>query len=207
MIGIIDYGMGNLRSVYNAFRSLGREATIANTPEQLRDARGIVLPGVGAFGDGMHNLREWGFVEELDAQVLRGGKPFLGLCLGMQLLATTGFEHGENSGLNWIQGKVERIKFPKGNEKLRIPHIGWNEVRFQKKDGLYAGLGESQSFYFVHSFVFKPNDPSVVSGVCDYGVDLVASVEFDNIRATQFHPEKSHKAGLAVLHNWSEELC
>ena len=95
MIAIIDYGMGNLRSVYNAFQSLGREATIASKPQQLRDARGIVLPGVGAFGDGMHNLREWGFVEELDAQVLRGGKPFLGLCLGLQLLATTGFEHGK----------------------------------------------------------------------------------------------------------------
>jgi glutamine amidotransferase len=207
MIAIIDYGMGNLQSVYNAFRSLGREATIATKPEQLRDARGIVLPGVGAFGDGMHHLRKWGFAEELNAQVLRGGKPFLGLCLGMQLLATTGFEHGENLGLNWIQGTVERIKFPKGNEQLRIPHIGWNEVRFQKKDGLYAGLGEFQSFYFVHSFVLKPNDPRVVSGMCDYGVEIVASVEFDNIAATQFHPEKSHQAGLAVLRNWSETLC
>lgn len=207
MIAIIDYGMGNLRSVYNAFRSLGREATIASKPEQMRDARGIVLPGVGAFGDGMHNLREWGFVEELDAQVLRGGKPFLGLCLGLQLLATTSSEHGENLGLNWIHGTVDRIKFRAGNENLRIPHIGWNEVRFERKDGLYAGLGESQSFYFVHSFVLKPSDASVVSGVCNYGVDIVASVEFDNIAATQFHPEKSHKAGLAVLHNWCEDLC
>jgi imidazole glycerol-phosphate synthase subunit HisH len=207
MIAIIDYGMGNLRSVYNAFRTLGRAVTIASKPEQLRDAWGIVLPGVGAFGDGMHHLREWGFAEELDRQVLRGGKPFLGLCLGMQLLATTGFEHGENPGLNWIQGTVERIKFPNGNEKLRIPHIGWNEVRFEKKEGLYVGLGERQSFYFVHSFVLKPNDPCIVSGMCDYGSDLVASVEFENIVATQFHPEKSHKAGLTVLRNWSDKLC
>jgi glutamine amidotransferase len=207
MIAIIDYGMGNLRSVYNAFQTLGRAATIVSKPEQLGDAWGIVLPGVGAFADGMHHLREWGFVEELDRQVLRGGKPFLGLCLGMQLLATTGFEHGENPGLNWIQGTVERIRFPNGIEKLRIPHIGWNEVRFAKNVGLYAGLGDCQSFYFVHSFVLKPNDPCVVSGTCDYGIDIVASVEFDNIAATQFHPEKSHKAGLAVLRNWSEELC
>ena len=207
MIAIIDYGMGNLRSVYNAFQSLGREVTIASKPEQLRDAQGVVLPGVGAFGDGMHNLREWGFVEELDSLVLRGGKPFLGLCLGLQLLATTGFEHGKNLGLNWIRGTVERIKFPEGSAMMRIPHIGWNDVRFAKKGGLYAGLGDSQSFYFVHSFILKPNDPSVVSGVCDYGVDLVASVEFNNIAATQFHPEKSHKAGLAVLRNWSERLC
>jgi imidazole glycerol-phosphate synthase subunit HisH len=207
MIAIIDYGMGNLRSVYNAFRSLGREAMIAGKPEQLRDARAIVLPGVGAFGDGMRNLREWGFEEELDAQVLRGHKPFLGLCLGMQLLATTGFEHGENSGLNWIRGTVERIKFPTASEHLRIPHVGWNEVQFEKKGGLYAGLGESQSFYFVHSFALKPDDSGVVSGVCNYGTDIVASVEVGNIAATQFHPEKSHQAGLAVLRNWSERLC
>jgi glutamine amidotransferase len=207
MIAIIDYGMGNLRSVYNALASLGQEPTIANKPKQLRDARGIVLPGVGAFGDGMHNLNELGFVEELEAQVLRGGKPFLGLCLGLQLLGTTSFEHGENRGLNWISGTVERIKFPEGCETLRIPHIGWNEVRFEKKDGLYAGLGDSRSFYFVHSFVLNPDDLGVVSGVCNYGSDIVASVEFANIAATQFHPEKSHNAGIAVLRNWCKKLC
>lgn len=207
MIAIIDYGMGNLRSVYNAFQAVGASARIATKPEELREAAGIVLPGVGAFGDGMRNLRDWGFAEELDAQVLRGGKPFLGLCLGLQLIATTGFEHGENPGLNWIPGTVERIGFPAGTEALRIPHIGWNEVRFTKKDGLYAGLGEAESYYFVHSYVLKPIDPAVVSGSCDYGGELVASVEWNNIAATQFHPEKSHKAGLALLRNWSQKLC
>ena len=124
--------------------------------------------------------------------------------MGLQLLATMGFEHGQNPGLNWIRGTVERIKMSDDNAMLRVPHIGWNEVRFERKDGLYARMGESQSFYFVHSFVLKPSDLNIVSGLCDYGADFVASIEFENIAATQFHPEKSHKAGLAVLRNWCD---
>ena len=203
MIAIIDYGMGNLRSVFNAFQMLGIEAGIADGPAGLREASGVVLPGVGAFGDGMRNLRERGFVEELEKQVVAGGKPFLGLCLGLQLLGTRGFEHGENAGLGWIPGVVDRLVV---GDALRVPHIGWNDTRFLKPDALFDGLGAAAAFYFVHSFVLVPDDPAVVSGVCDYGADFVASVRRDNICATQFHPEKSHKAGLAVLRNWAKAL-
>lgn len=203
MIAIIDYGMGNLRSVFNALQSLGVSARIVNGPTGLQDASGVILPGVGAFGDGMRNLRERGFVEELEKQVVLGGKPFLGLCLGLQLLGTTGFEHGENAGLGWIPGVVKRLNAP---DFLRVPHIGWNDVRFVTPDPLFAGLGEKADFYFVHSFILVPEDPTVISGKCEYGVEFAASVRRDNICATQFHPEKSHKAGLTVLRNWTASL-
>jgi len=173
MIAIIDYGMGNLRSVANAFETLGAEAKIAAEPGALRDATGIVLPGVGAFGDGMRNLHARGFVEALQAEVLDGGKPFLGLCLGLQLLGTTGLEHGTHAGLGWIPGVVDRLPMP---PDLRVPHIGWNDVRIVKTDGLYAGLGEKQVCYFVHSYALRPEDRSVISGVCDYGIEFVASI-------------------------------
>lgn len=196
---IIDYGMGNLRSVMNAFESLGCPAQVVHHSEELRMGERIVLPGVGAFGDGMNNLRAGGWLEALEEEVKQKGKLFLGLCLGMQLLATTGTEHGEYAGLGWIPGVAKRICT--SDPMLRVPHIGWNDVRFVKRDGLYAGLGDSQTFYFVHSYVLSPTDPAVVSGLCVHGEEFVASVEADNIFATQFHPEKSQKAGLAVLRN------
>lgn len=192
--------MGNLRSVSNAFATLGCKAIISNRPEDLRRAERVVLPGVGAFGDGMHNLRAAGWIEALEEQVRLKGKLFLGLCLGMQLLATTGTEYGKHAGLNWVPGIVERIRCD--DPTIRIPHIGWNDVRFVKKDGLYVGLGETQNFYFVHSYVLRTEDPAVISGICNYGIDFVASVEIGNISATQFHPEKSQKAGIAVLNNF-----
>jgi imidazole glycerol-phosphate synthase subunit HisH len=201
---IIDYGMGNLRSVANALEAIGCSVMISNSPADLRIANGIVLPGVGAFGDGMKNLQSAGWIDSLEKEVRQNRKPFLGICLGMQLLATTGTEYGVHKGLNWIPGLVKKI--PGKEQKIRVPHIGWNEVRFANKDGLYAGLGDSQVFYFVHSYMLVPENPTVVSGVCSYGVDFAASVETDNIFATQFHPEKSHKAGLAVLKNFSNQL-
>jgi imidazole glycerol-phosphate synthase subunit HisH len=196
-IAVIDYEMGNLRSVTNAFNALGSSVEIVAHPEQLRVADAVVLPGVGAFGDGIRNLRERGFVDALDEEIRTRGKAFLGLCLGMQLLATTGTEHGSNAGLGWIPGGVRRLE--QNDSTLRIPHIGWNDVRFTTTNGLYAGLGESQTFYFAHSYVLDPEDPGVVSGLCDYGSEFVASIEMSNIFGTQFHPEKSQKAGLAVL--------
>ena len=198
---IIAYGMGNLRSVANAVEALGHEAYIAAQPDMLQTSDRIILPGVGAFGDGIRNLVESGWVDALEAEVRSKRKPFLGLCLGMQLLATSGTEHGNHRGLGWIRGTVERLRPGSG---LRIPHIGWNDVRFTKRDRLYAALGDSGIFYFVHSYVFHPEDPTVVSGLCSYGEDFVASVESDNIFATQFHPEKSQKAGLAVLKRFLE---
>lgn len=202
MIAIIDYGMGNLRSVYNAFQAVDARPQIVNQPAQLRDARAVVLPGVGAFGNGMRNLRERGFLEALEVEICEKGMPFLGLCLGLQLLATKGFEHGENVGMNWISGTVEKITPPNGAGLLRVPHIGWNDVRIAGGSNLYQGLGEVQSFYFVHSYVLRPDDASVVTGRCDYGGEFAASIESGNISATQFHPEKSHRSGLAVLRNW-----
>jgi len=201
-IAIIDYGMGNLRSVANAFQALGYSAVITQNPEDLRKADRIVLPGVGAFGDAMSNLRSAGWVKVMEEEVLLKRKPFLGICLGIQLLATIGTEHGEHKGLNWIPGKVLRLS--SANPNLKIPHIGWNDVRFLKRNGLYAGLSDPQAFYFVHSYVLIPDDKSVISGLCNYENDFVASIEAGNIYAIQFHPEKSHKAGLKVLKNFLE---
>ncbi len=202
MIAIIDYGMGNLRSVLNAFRAIGAQAEVTSEPSALRDAVAVVLPGVGAFGEGMRRLRETGFLEALETEVTHKRKPFLGLCLGLQLLATTSEEHGKHAGLNWIPGVVVKLPLDDQAEHVRVPHIGWDTVRVTKRDAMYAGLGETPTFYFVHSYVFRPDDPTVVSGVCSYGGEWAASVQADHLWATQFHPEKSHSAGLSVVRNF-----
>jgi len=204
MVAIVDYGMGNLSSVANAFAALGCDCAVVDRPSQLEQAERIVLPGVGSFGDGMHNLRAGGWIRVLEAQVREAGKPFLGICLGMQLLATTGTEHGEHEGLNWIPGIVERLPCRDDNrdDNLRVPHVGWNDVSIRSGSPMYEALGAEQTFYFVHSYVFRPHALDVVNGVCDYGSSWAASVQANNIYATQYHPEKSHKAGLAVLRNF-----
>lgn len=202
MIAVINYGMGNLRSVVNAFTMIGAPVAVANGAEELRRATHIVVPGVGAFGDGMRNLRCGGWVEVLDEEVRRKGKPFLGICLGMQILARMGTEHGRHEGLGWVEGSA--LMLPPGEPPLRLPHIGWNDVRFVRPSRLYRDLGSSQTFYFVHSYALFPEDPTTTSGVCEYGKEFAASIEFGNVFATQFHPEKSHKAGLAVLKNFAD---
>lgn len=202
---IVDYGMGNLQSVANAFRALGCLPTISQNPVDLRSADRIVLPGVGAFGDGMNGLRVKGWVEALDEEVRHKHKRFLGLCLGMQLLGTSSTEHGLHSGLDWIPGTVERIRST--DATIRVPHIGWNDVRIVLKSGLYSGMGDCQTFYFVHSYAFHPNDGAVMSGLCWHGMEFCASIERENIWATQYHPEKSQKAGLKVLRNFLETGC
>lgn len=207
MIGVIDYGMGNLRSVLNAFRFIDAEAGVLSKPADFENAKAIVLPGVGAFGDGMRNLRERGLVDALELHIRKKGKPFLGLCLGMQLLATTGTEHGTHQGLDWIPGVVDRLPNEAANVSVCVPHVGWNDVHFQKTDGLFAGLGPSKAFYFVHSYHMKTPNQSVASGICDHGIDFVASVEQDNLWATQFHPEKSHQAGLTLLRNFAKRVA
>jgi glutamine amidotransferase len=199
---IVNYGMGNLRSVANALASLGCDTVISDNPRDAAAAAALVLPGVGAFGDGMDNLRSAGWIEALDCEVRQNRKPILGLCLGMQLLATQGTEHGKHQGLNWISGIAEKI--PVNGSALRVPHIGWNDVEVKKSGGLYAGLASSPVFYFVHSYVLRPDDPDVISGVCEYGGEFAASVEAGNIYATQFHPEKSQRAGLHVLRRFVE---
>lgn len=197
---IIDYTLGNIRSVANALQALGAEPVIAATPEALAGCDRIILPGVGAFGDGMRGLEQNGWIEPLAEEVLTKGKPFLGICLGMQLLAETGTEHGRREGLGWLPGTVERLE--PGDARLRVPHIGWNDVVARPDSRLFHGLGDAACFYFVHSFVYIPADPAVMTGTCVHGTAFTAAVERDNIFAVQFHPEKSQKAGLAVLKNF-----
>ena len=207
MIGVVDYGMGNMHSVCSAFEAIGREILLVTEPEQLRDVGSIVLPGVGSFGDAMENLRARRLIDELEIQVLANRKPYLGICLGLQLLADTGFEHGEHAGLGWVPGTVEKLPVSVGDQPLRVPHIGWNEVHATDGDPLYAGLGEAPAFYFVHSYVLKPHDPAAINGGCSYGVEFAASIASGNIAAVQFHPEKSHRAGLRLLRNWCERIA
>lgn len=203
MIAIINYRMGNLRSVKNALEMNNAEAFIANRPEDLGNADKIILPGVGAFADGMVNLQSAGWTDALNMEVKEKGKLFLGICLGMQLLATFGTEHGKNEGLNFVAGKSDLIK-SNGNEFLRIPHIGWNDVEFKPDSRLFAGMKSPQAFYFVHSFVLEPENRNLITGICNYGDDFVAGIETENIFAVQFHPEKSHKSGLTLLKNFAE---
>lgn len=204
MIAIVDYGTGNLRSVTNAFDTLGYQAQIVAKPEMLNTSSAIVLPGVGAFGDGMKHLHAAGWVDALTDQVIHKTKPFLGICLGMQLIAASGMEHGYNKGLNWVSGVVDRL--PNKNTDLPIPHIGWNDVIFSKNSKLFANLGESQTFYFVHSYALTPDNANVISGQCEYGSKFAAAIEQDNIWAVQFHPEKSQKAGLKIFENFIKEF-
>jgi imidazole glycerol-phosphate synthase subunit HisH len=201
---IIDANFGNQRSVFNASIAAGANVKLTKRPLDLRNAPGIILPGVGAFGAGMELLRSSGVMDTLEEEVLRKGKPFLGICFGLQALASKGFEYGEHKGLGWIDGTVEKIETPPGDQRYPIPHIGWNDVDITKTSAMFRGLEKRATFYFVHSYVLKPRSEEIVSGVCDYGTKFVASVEYENLCATQFHPEKSHKAGIKVLSNWFE---
>jgi glutamine amidotransferase len=200
MIAIVDYGMGNLKSVANAFEALGRRCAVTADPGDLRKADAIVLPGVGAFGDGIANLNSAGLVPVLAEEVVTKGKPFLGICLGMQLLATAGEEFGSHSGLGWIGGCVRRLQPRKAH--CKVPHMGWNSVKFDQNDPLYSGLENEPVFYFVHSYHFEAQDKNVISATCWHGQEIVASLHRDNIFAVQYHPEKSQRAGLRVIENF-----
>ena len=206
MIAVIDYGMGNLRSVMNAFAEIGQPATLTRTAEDLRQARAIVLPGVGAFGDGMRNLERLGVIDALTDEVLGKGKPYLGICLGMQFLAEKSAEWGGYRGLGWIPGVVQRLD-PAGRT-CKVPHIGWNELEFPRPSALYADLEEPPVYYFVHSFHFvpAPEAASTVTATCGHGETVTASVERGNIYGVQFHPEKSQRVGLRLLRNFAERI-
>ena len=204
MIAVVDYGMGNIHSVRHAFITLGADVVVTNKPEELRAAERIVLPGVGAFGECMKNLRAAGVLEVLSEEVRSKKKPFLGICLGMQVLASVGEELGRNEGLDWIPGTVKRLEVDK-TKGLVVPHVGWNEVRWaphHEAGPLFKGLRQNGTFYFVHSFVFVPTDPKVTAGICEYGDDFTCAVLEDNVFATQFHPEKSQQNGLTLLSNF-----
>jgi glutamine amidotransferase len=192
---IVDYGMGNLRSVLNAFKILGEFAYIAEFPEQIENADAIIIPGVGAFGEAMKNLNEMDIIETLNQKVLIEKKPFLGICLGMQLIAESSMEGGKHLGLGWIPGQVEMIPVNKGT---RLPHIGWNDITVKQKEPLFRNIDGDNSFYFVHSYYLNCKS-EYVSATVDYDVEITAAVQKDNIYAVQFHPEKSQNTGLILL--------
>lgn len=201
MIAIVDYGRGNLHSVSKALDAIGEDAIVTSRPEQLQAADRIVLPGVGAFPTGIRSLRASGLVESLEEQVLRAGKPTLGICLGMQLMAREGREDGITPGLGWIDGAVDLL--PTQGTDLKLPHVGWNEVFPTKESSLFNGLGKAPVFYFVHSYALDyGGEEGPVAAWCDYGGAFVAAIQFDNVVGTQFHPEKSQDTGLRFLINW-----
>jgi glutamine amidotransferase len=199
-VGIIHYGMGNLGSVFNALKAVGADVRVLQQPRELAEVTHVILPGVGAFGDGMRNLKEGGWIPAMDREVREKGRPFLGICLGMQLLAARGTEHGDHEGLGWIPGSVLRL--PDEGGTLRVPHIGWNDVQAAHAEGIYPSGFTSGVFYFVHSFHLVPEDPSVVDGRCPYGPPFAASISRENIWAVQYHPEKSQREGLNVLRSF-----
>lgn len=198
MIAVIDYGMGNLRSVSKAVEYVGGNVIVTDNKEKIKDAEAIILPGVGAFRDAVKNLKERGLWETVTIEVKKG-KPFLGICLGLHLLFEKGYEFGEEDGLGIIKGKVVRFDLP---HDYKIPHMGWNQVSIKKNSSFLERIKEGEFFYFVHSYYVKPEDKSVILTTTDYGIEFVSSIEKDNVIATQFHPEKSQKAGLKLLSNF-----
>jgi glutamine amidotransferase len=200
-ISIIDYGMANLRSVQKGFETVGVPAQIISTPQEIERAGRIVLPGVGAFADAVRTLRG----KELAGPILRHidqGKPFLGICLGLQMLFDVGYEDGRHEGLHVIPGKCVRFDV---DEKLglKVPHMGWNQLNHARPSPLFKGLPPDAGVYFVHGYHVVPDDPSVIATTTDYGAPFVSSIWRDNVVATQFHPEKSQKVGLQILKNFS----
>jgi imidazole glycerol-phosphate synthase subunit HisH len=198
MSTIVDYGSGNLRSVQKAFERLGQAATVTSDPAAVAAAERLVLPGVGAFGDAMRELRSRGLVEPIVAH-LRADRPFFGICMGLQLLFETGLEGGRHAGLGVLPGDVVRFDLPPG---LKVPHMGWNAVTWQ---GDWRPSEAGRHFYFVHAYHARPTDPAVVAATADYGGPFCAAVRRGNLFATQFHPEKSQAAGLDLLGTWLRE--
>lgn len=200
-VGIVSYGMGNLGSVRRAFEDLGAAVTLAEHPAALFEVERIVLPGVGAFGECMTRLRGAGFVDPLQ-RLVQEGRPLLGICVGMQMLAEVGEEYGDHEGLGVIGGRVRRLDAL--GCTLRLPHVGWNELSFDAADPLFAHLPQRSDAYFVHSFAFDPGSTRGVTARTDYSVPVVAAVRQGNVFGTQFHPEKSSKAGRQLLRNFLE---
>ena len=199
MLTIIDYGVGNLRNVFMAFRRLGVEARVTSEAAEIRRAKALVLPGVGAFGDSIGNIRALG-LEETILAAIGDGVPFLGICVGLQLLFEVSEEMGEHRGLGMLAGRVRR--FPAG---LTVPHMGWNQIHQTRPIPLWRGLPDGSYAYFVHSYYADPQDPSVVAATTDYGIDYASAVAKGNLYAIQFHPEKSQDVGERILRNFAIE--
>lgn len=204
MIAIVDYDMGNLRSVQKAFEAVGYRAVVTRDPKTIADAGHVVLPGVGAFGDCMRNLEAYGLAEPV-TRAIASGKPFLGICLGLQLLFSESEEFGTHQGLGVIPGKVVRFSSSSSAgsaQPLKVPHMGWNSIAVRKRSPALDGVSEGAYMYFVHSYYVVPDDPAVVCTTTDYGGSFVSSVARDNIFACQFHPEKSQAGGLRLIQNF-----
>ena len=193
MIAIVDYGMGNLRSVEKGFKKVGVEAKVTSSAKEIDDASAVVLPGVGAFRDCIKNLTDLSLTESI-AKAIQKGKPYLGICLGLQVLFSESEEFGRCTGLDVLRGKVVRFQI-----REKVPHMGWNTVDIVKRPPIFSDIPDKAYFYFVHSFYVVPDDPGVVAGKTDYGTTFTSMVWKDNIVATQFHPEKSQEMGLKVL--------
>jgi glutamine amidotransferase len=200
MIVIVDYQMGNLRSVQKAFERVGHAAAISSDPAIIAQASKLVLPGVGAFADAMSELQRRELVAPI-CTAIDAGKPFLGICLGLQLLFDRSYEDGVHEGLGILRGDVKKFDVP---GEYKVPHMGWNVVDWPRRPPIFAGLAENCHFYFVHSYYVAPTDSGVVAGMASYPDPFCAAVWRDNLFATQFHPEKSQSAGLAVLKNFAE---
>jgi glutamine amidotransferase len=200
MIAIVDYQMGNLRSVQKGFERVGRAAHVTSDPAELLKAEKIVLPGVGAMADAVAELRRRELVEPIK-EAIQAGKPFLGICLGLQMLFDVGHEDGRHEGFGVVPGEVARFDLPR---EYKVPHMGWNRVHIRNRPPLLEGVEDGAHFYFVHSYYVAPKDPAVVAAETDYGGPFCSMIWRDNLFATQFHPEKSQADGLRVLKNFAE---
>jgi glutamine amidotransferase len=197
MIAIIDYGMGNLRSVCKAFEAVGAQAKITHIVADIMNADKVVLPGVGAMGPAMQKLQDLALTGPI-RKVIQDGKPFLGICLGLQLLFDRSSEGGFTEGLKILPGSVDRFN------ALKVPHMGWNQIQFQPSGKpLFQGLSSGENMYFCHSYYVKPQDMSVAAGLTNYGVDFVSAVARGNVWGVQFHPEKSQRSGLQILRSFA----
>jgi len=198
MIAIVDYGMGNLRSVSKAFEAAGHRAVVTRDKATIKNASHVVLPGVGAFGDCMANLERFDLVESI-LSTIQTGKPFLGICLGLQLLFTESEEFGVHKGLGIIPGKVRKFAL---EPPLKVPHMGWNQVRAQRSCPLFNDIADGSNWYFVHSYFVDPTDHNVAATTTTYGIPFVSSIWKENIVPCQFHPEKSQSVGLRLIKNF-----
>ena len=200
-MAIVDYGKGNLRSVQKAFAEVGFDAQVTSDAREIEGADKVILPGVGAFADCVTTLRS----KQLDGPIVRHidkGKPFLGICLGLQMLFDVGYEDGEHAGLGIIPGKCVRFDVDR-TRGLKVPHMGWNQLRFKKPSPLFRDLAPESNVYFVHSYYVVPKEADIVAATTDYGGEFTSSIWRDNLMATQFHPEKSQKVGLQILRNFA----
>ena len=204
-IGIIDYGVSNIRSVENALEFLNYSYLCSKDPDKLTDCDKFILPGVGAFAQGIHNLQKLGLIDLLNQKILEEKKPILGICLGMQLFAENSTEFGFNDGLGWIPSPVSKIDTAT-SKKLKLPHVGWNELHHDEECMLFRGIPQATTFYFVHSYAYEFEANPFVVGYCDYSTKCVSAIRKENIFGVQFHPEKSQQFGLQLIKNFGD-LC